>query len=269
MIMEDTEETTEQKKTGLIHIVAALEEDPGTLAERMQLDCDAVIVNQCGEDSRAEYRYRGHRIRVVNASERGVGRSRNQGLLLSDAAVTLIGDEDIVYDEGYAGAVLGEFEKHPEADVLLFNVNQSDGRQTYHNTDFARVRFYNCGRFPAYSIALRTKRQREANVWFSLLFGGGAEYMAGEDSVFLMDCLKKGLKLYRTPVLLGTEKKRPSTWFNGYTDKFFRDRGRLYRALYGRLAMPMGLYFLIRKRRIWLAERSFGEGFKLLKEGMR
>lgn len=260
---------TVQNGCDLIHIVAALDENPMTLAARMHLGTDAVIVNQCNEDSRSEYLYDSHRIRVVNSSERGVGRSRNQGLLLCDAPYILIGDEDIVYEEGYAGEVLREFGAHPEADVLLFNVIQSNGRETYRNTDYHRVRFYNSGRYPAYSIALRTEKLRQANVWFSLLFGGGARYAAGEDSLFLMDCLKKGLKIYRTTPCLGRETERESTWFTGYDDKFFRDRGTLYRALYGRWAPLMGLRFLRKKRHEWLADRSFGEAWSLMRQGMR
>ncbi|MCR5093551.1 MAG: glycosyltransferase family 2 protein [Lachnospiraceae bacterium] len=253
----------------LTHIVAALCENPKTLAARMHLAADAVIVNQCNENSRSEYVYEGHRIRVVNSAERGVGRSRNQGLLLCETPYVLIGDEDIVYEDGYADTVLQEFEKHPEADILLFNVIQSRGRETYHNTDYHRIRFYNCGRYPAYSIALRTERIAQANVWFSLLFGGGAKYAAGEDSLFLMDCLRKKLRIYRTTPCLGHETERESTWFAGFDDKFFRDRGTLYRALYGFWAPLIGLCFLRKNRREWLADRSFGEAWSLMRQGMR
>lgn len=253
----------------LTHIVAALNENPKTLASRMRLGCDAVIVNQCSEDSADSYEYEGHHIRVVNSSARGVGRSRNQGLLLMDSEFALIGDEDIVYHDGYVESILQEFKEHPEADLILFNVTQSAGRETYHNEDFARVRLYNCGRYPAYSIALRTEKQRTANVWFSLLFGGGARYAAGEDSLFLADCLRKGLKLYRSPLCLGAETARESTWFSGYNDKFFRDRGTLYRALYGRMAGLLALRFLYKNRREWLADRSFGSAYRLMREGMK
>ena len=258
-----------ENRSGLTHIVAALNENPKTLAARMHLGCDAVIVNQCHEDRMDVFQYEDHRIRVVHSAERGVGRSRNQGLLLVESEFALIGDEDIVYQDGYTESVLQEFREHPEADILLFNVTQSAGRETYHNKDFGRVRIWNCGRYPAYSIALRTAKLREANVWFSLLFGGGAKYAAGEDSLFLADCLRKGLRLYRSPLSLGAETARESTWFTGYNDRFFRDRGTLYRALYGRMAGVLALRFLYKNRKEWLADRSFGSAYRLIREGMR
>ena len=39
-----------------------------------------------------------------------------------------------------------------------------------------------------------------AHITFSLLFGGGAKYSNGEDSLFLKDCLKYGLVVYAVPV---------------------------------------------------------------------
>ncbi len=253
----------------ICHIIAALDRDPQALAECMRPSCDAVIVEQCDTDGREEFERNGHRIRVVRDSGRGVGRSRNQGLLYSDGEITLIGDEDIVYDDGYAELVTKTFAAHPEADVLLFNVEQSPGRETYRNTDVRRVRFYNCGRYPAYSIAIRTDRQREANVWFSHLFGGGAPYMAGEDSLFLTDCLRKHLVILRVPVCIGRETPRESTWFKGHTAQFFYDRGKLYKALYGKAAGLFAFIYLLRNRRVWLTELSFSEAWKLLTEGMR
>ncbi|MCR4763498.1 MAG: glycosyltransferase [Lachnospiraceae bacterium] len=253
----------------LTHVISAVDQDPRELAARMHLAAEAVIVNQCGRDGREEFEFEGNRIRVVFDSARGVGRSRNQGMLLADTDLVLIGDEDIIYEDGYAETVIRTFEAHPEADILLFNVEQSEGRKTYHNGDYARVRFYNSGRYPAYSIAYRTGRQREAGVWFSLLFGGGAPYLAGEDSLFLMDSLKKGLKIYRTPQLIGRETARQSTWFTGFDDRFFRDRGRLYRSLYGRFAPLFTIRYLLKNRKEWLAERSFADAWRLMREGMR
>lgn len=57
-----------------------------------------------------------------------------------------------------------------------------------------------------------------------------------------------GLKVYKAPVTIGRENGRPSTWFHGYDEKFFYDRGVLYHFLYGRLALPMAVRFLVKHR---------------------
>ena len=269
--MNDTQIAEQEKsRTALQTLIAALNENVTTLASRMGLESDAIVVNQCNENAYSEYRYETYRIRCFHSTGRGVGLSRNTALMHADSELCLFADEDIVYRPGYAQAVADTFAAHRGADLILFNVKQSKGRETYHIGSFGRVRWYNYGRYPAYAIAARTASLRKANVVFSLRFGGGAEFMNGEDSLFLHDCLKKGLKIYHAPVLIGEEVPlRPSTWFTGYTDKFFYDRGVLYRALYGRMAQVFAFRFLMKGRGVMCAEKPFAECFRLMKEGIR
>ncbi|MDO4294021.1 MAG: glycosyltransferase [Eubacteriales bacterium] len=229
-------------------LVSAVKKDGRALARGMRLEADSIIINQCDENRYEEWEQDGKRIRCYSFAERGVGLSRNNALMRADRELCLFSDEDIVYDPGAAQRVEEAFAAHPEADMLLFNVRVQESRRTYWNGRFKRVRWYSCGRYPAYSIAVRTARMHEKNLTYSLLFGGGARYANGEDSLFLMDSLRAGLKIYAVPAELGEERPRPSTWFFGYDEKFFHDRGVLYHALYGRLAWLMGLRFLYKMR---------------------
>ena len=257
------------KPTELLTLVSALNENVTTLAGRMRLGSDAVVVNQCNENAESSYQYAKYNIRCYHVNERGVGRSRNLAMAHADREFILFSDEDIVYEDGYADNITYEFKMRSRADVLLFNVKQSPGRETYSISDYGRVRWYNYGRYPSYAIAARVSRLREAGVTFSLLFGGGALYMNGEDSLFLHDCLQKGLRLYRVPKLIGKEMVRESTWFKGYTEKFFFDRGVLYHHLYGAMAYPFGLRFLIRGYNKMCGDIPFSRCVALLQEGIR
>lgn len=229
-------------------LVSTVNEEVETLAQRMNLQADAIVVNQCDRNEYREYTYEAYRIRCYSFAERGVGLSRNNCLMRADRELCLFADEDIIYRPGAAKAVIAEFEKNPDADMILFNVDVPRERQTYHIDGYGRVRWYNCGRYPTFSFAARTKKLHEAGVTFSLLFGGGAKYSNGEDSLFLAECIRKGLKVYKAPVTIGRENGRPSTWFHGYNEKFFYDRGVLYRFLYGWAAFPMAVRFLLKNR---------------------
>lgn len=238
-------------------LVSAVEKDVHVLAAQMNLEADAVIVNQCGRFSYEEYSHGNCRMRCYSLKEKGVGLSRNTALMRADRELCLFADEDIVYQTGYAQMVEDEFEKNAEADMLLFNVKVAPERKTYWNTEKKRIHWYNYGRYPAYSIAARTEALHRANVSFSLLFGGGARYSNGEDSLFLRDCLKKGLRIYASPLVIGEEIPRESTWFHGYNEKFFADRGVLYRYLYGKPAILFALRFLWTHRKtMGLADRE-------------
>ncbi len=253
-------------------LVAALQENDIMLAEKMNLSTAAVICNQCQEVSYREFTRKGHRIRTLALNERGVGRNRNNALMRADADYVLFADEDIVYEDDYEEQVLRAFQHNPGADILMFNVRAVEDRRTYENRRVKRVRWYNYGRYPTYAMAARLDSLRKANVWFSLLFGGGAVYSNGEDSLFLHDCLKKGLKIWAVPVEIGHEASREdntSTWFSGYNEKFFYDRGVLYRYLYGVFRKLFALRFLVKHRRVMCKDIPLREAYRIMKKGMR
>lgn len=250
-------------------LASVMEQNPEEIAERMQLDSDAVVVNQCDRLDYREFKYRGHQIRFYSFPERGVGRSRNEAIMRSDGDICLFSDQDIVYKPGYADSIAGEFESHPDADMILFNIEVEESRRTYYITQRRRVRWYNCGRYGAVSFAVRKSSLLKSGVTFSLLFGGGAEYSAGEDSLFLRDFMKKGFKVYTAPVTIGREETGESTWFLGYNEKFFYDRGMLYRYLYGRLARMMALRFLLAHRKKMCAEAGVLQCYRWMREGIK
>ena len=100
-------------------------------------------------------------------------------------------------------------------------------------------------------------------------FGGGARYSNGEDSLFFRDCLKKGLHLYAETAELGEEIYRESTWFKGYNEKFFFDRGVLYHYLYGRLAGLFALRFLYAHKKEMLQKIGLSDAYRFMKQGIR
>lgn len=250
-------------------LVSAVNQDVYTLAERMNLQCDAIIVNQTDHFSYDEYMHNGYKIKCYSFCEKGVGLSRNNALLRATGDIVLFSDEDIVYEDGYAKAILDEFEKYTDADMLLFNMKVGESRATYYTEQAHRVHIWNAGRYPTYSFAIRRKKLHAAHITFSLLFGGGAKYSNGEDSLFLKDCLSTGFRVYALPVLIGAETERESTWFSGYHEKFFFDRGVLYHYLYGKLALPMSVRFLLAHGKVMCQTIPIKQALKLMRQGIR
>ncbi len=239
------------------------------VAEQMNLQSDAVIINQCDRFSCEEMEYKGHRVRFFSFPDRGIGKSRNEAILRADRDICLFSDEDIVYMDGYEEAICREFEANPKADMILFNIEVEEARRTYHITERKKVHWYNCGRYGAVSFAIRRERLLESRVMFSLLFGGGAKYSNGEDSLFLKEFMDKGYKVYTAPVTIGKEQAGDSTWFAGYNEKFFHDRGVLYHALYGRLARVMAWRFLLAHKAKLCQECSIKQAYNWMQEGIR
>lgn len=250
-------------------LVSSVNQDVEALAGKMNLQTKAIIINQCEKNEYCTYYHREREVRCYSFAERGVGLSRNNALLRSSGDIVLFSDEDIVYEDGYDKKILKAFEENPEADMLLFNMEVESERATYHIEKKHRIFFYNSGRYPTYSFAIRREKLFNANITFSLLFGGGARYSNGEDSLFLMDCLRKKFKIYALPITIGREVPRPSTWFFGYTEKFFYDRGVLYHHLYGKFKYLMAVRFLVAHKNKMCREIQVKEAFRLMKKGMR
>ena len=164
-------------------LVSAVNQDITALAERMHLQTDAVIVNQTDHYGYEEYQHNGRRIQCYEFQEKGVGLSRNNALMRAEGDIVLFSDEDIVYDRGYEQRILDAFKAHPEADLLLFNMRVGASRATYYTEAFHRVHLWNAGRYPTYSFAVRREKLHASHITFSLLFGGGAKYSNGEDSL--------------------------------------------------------------------------------------
>lgn len=235
----------------------------------MRLETDAIVINQCDVLGYEEVEREGCLIRCWSFPERGVGRSRNEAILRAEGDVCLFSDGDIVYEPGYGEAVAAEFENRPEADMILFNVTVEEERRTYHITERKRVRWYNCGRYGAVSFAVRRESLLASGVTFSLLFGGGARYGSGEDSLFLKEFMSKGYSVYTAPVTIARETAGDSTWFQGYNEKFFRDKGVLYRYLYGGLCNVMALRFLLAHRDKLCREASLRQAYRWMRDGGR
>lgn len=256
-------------------LISAVDKDFDELVKSMNLSCDAVIINQkkdtINEGFQREILVNGGKVRCFQYNEKGVGVSRNRAIENSnnlEDSILLFSDEDITYNNDLEINIIQSFEAFPDADMLLFNMKVCENRATYHTDKVKRIKWYNAGRYPTYSFAIRRNALMKSGVRFSHLFGGGAKYSNGEDSLFLKALCDKGLRILAVPVCIGEEAERESTWFHGYNEKFFFDRGVLYHFLYGKLAVLMGARFVYTKKSFMCKEIPANKAFNLLKRGI-
>lgn len=238
--------------------------------DEMNIQSDMILINQGAVHGVEAVSYRGHTIEIYSFRERGIGLSRNTALMRANADIVLFADDDCAYVDGYCDIVLQTFHEHPEADIIFFNLDSLNAeRQEPLDHSFHRVYWCNCLKYGACRIAARLEKVRKANVFFSLLFGGGARYSAGEDSLFIMDCLKRGLRLYASPKCIGTVRQEMSTWFQGYTKKYYHDRGALFCAISPCWAHFLSAQFVLRYREDTKAVGGIWQAWKLMRDGVR
>ncbi|MBE5777394.1 MAG: glycosyltransferase [Clostridiales bacterium] len=215
------------------------------IAEKMNLQTDAIIINQTDTHGYEVKETDKGRIRFYSFAERGVGLSRNSALMRSDADICVLADDDMVFHDGYEETVRKAFEDHPEADVIIFNLDSTDGERRSNEKAF-RVGLFNYMNYGAARVAFRRKAVTFRGVSFNLNFGGGTEFQCGEDTLFLRDCLKAGLCMVAVPQSLAVlVDDRPSTWFKGYTEKYLIDKGIVMKLAHPVLAELFCLYLTL------------------------
>lgn len=208
-------------------LVATMGQEDCSLADRMNIQTNTIIANQCGCWRYDETEL--GRVRMITTGTIGVGLNRNIALQSAKADILLFADDDITYYDGVLQEVVDAFRQLPQADVILFGMDMTRNGEVYERrqTPIRRVHIWNAMRYGTYRIAVKRKALQQHNIWFTTLFGGGCQYGCGEDSIFLCDCLRNGLKVYSHTCVLGTCSKDTSSWFSGYNEKYFFDRGAM------------------------------------------
>ena len=207
------------------------------LCDEMHIASDALIINQADSVKYEYVFYHGYKIECYTFAERGLSRSRNNALLRCTGEILCIADDDMVYTDTYREDIINEFQKHPEADALVFNVTAlNDERSGKPIEKYARVGKRESREYGSVHIAIRKRALIGKNVYFNTLFGSGATYSCGEDTLFLKELIEKDLKLYKTPIRIASVDMSDSTWFKGYNEKYFKDKGALIEAAYPRIS---------------------------------
>lgn len=215
-------------------LVSTMHQTDHSLLEKMNIRSDAIVINQCDHDCIERFTFRGYDILWMSLNERGVGLSRNNALMRASGDILLFADDDVVYTDDYVEKITGCFENNPKSDLIVFNLqSQNRNRPEAIVEKEYKLHWYNSLKFGACRIAIRQAVIRKANVFYSLLFGGGAKFQSGEDNLFIIQCLKKGVSGLASKEIIGTVQQEESTWFKGFDEKYFFDKGVLMKQCFG------------------------------------
>lgn len=213
----------------------------------MNITSDIVFANQCNHTSYEEYQFNNHLAKMISTTTKGVGINRNICLMYATADICLFADDDVYYYENIEKIIVDEFEKNPKADIFIFNLDTDDLSRT-------QLKYNKTKRCPKYCrmpwgaarIAFRLSSIRKANLWFNTLFGGGCVFPSGEDSIWLLDAKRKGLKFYVSKETIGKVSFEQSSWFTGYDENFFRGKGAYLAAMHKKTFLLRAIYLALR-----------------------
>lgn len=252
-------------------LVACMNRTDDSLYREMNLSTDAILANQCEKFGYEEYKQPdGSTVKLISSSDRGVGRNRNKALLYATGEYLLLADEDMIYNDDYKTTVLQAFETAGDADIIVFNLEFLNRftPEKKEGTKFKRIHLWNSMRYGAPRIAIKRSALEKHCLSFSHLYGGGAKYSSGEDSLFIREALRKGLKMYTCPIVIAQVKQEESSWFKGYNDKFFIDKGVLIANAFPCLKSLFLYYFAYGLRKV-SKDYGFRKICRLMRQGIR
>lgn len=208
-------------------LMSAMHQTDFSLGYKSHVHCDLLIINQCDKNDYDEIIVDGFRWRMISSTERGSSKSRNMALQNAVGDICLLCDDDEEYSDGYVGNILNAFKTIPDACAIVFNVKRINTR--------AKKRYYHISTVreaPAYRgyqsgmVAFRREVVMGAGIKFNELFGSGAKWGGGDESLFQRDIRNKGLKIYEHPCQIATlDYGGGSQWFNGYNERYFYNLG--------------------------------------------
>lgn len=238
------------------------------LLEKSNIQTSFVIGNQCEKDERRVIGWRDQKGILVSREERGVGNNRNETLKYSNCDICILADDDMRFHDGYEKIVKKAFEEHSDADIIIFNIDEKNKSGRRINSKSKIIHIWNYMNYGAARIAFRKKSIAYYGITFNTLFGGGTPHSAGEDSLFLHDCLRYGLRIVAVPYSIAElSDNRESTWFSGYTDKYFFDKGVFIAIAHPKLVTMLALLFSIKDYKV-SKEESIQKIFKEIMKGV-
>ena len=157
-----------------------------------------LVVNQSDNNINSNFK----NINVINSDSKGLSISRNLAIKNSSFDYCVFADDDIVYKEDFYTIISTSFKNNPNADIITFRMVDESGKlfKDYKNIEYhdeRTIRDIN-------SVVIAFKRESiiKNNLSFDPLFGLGSIFPTGDEYVFLMECLDKGLNIISNSAIL-------------------------------------------------------------------
>ncbi|MCR5421747.1 MAG: glycosyltransferase [Lachnospiraceae bacterium] len=254
-------------------LLSAMNLSDESYIDTLNISGDALIVNQCDkEDVKSIERVskdRGklQRVKYIETKQRGLSKSRNMAIEESDSEVCILCDNDVEYLPDYESKVLEAFDKHADADLIVFYIKRKE-KPFPNYSKSKRMGYFSV--LKIFSPEIAFKRESIRGIRFDERFGAGSgKYIMGEENIFLYDCLKKGLKIYYEPIMIAELREEESTWFKGYDERFFISRGAGYAAMSPWFSYILIGQFALRKKDLYIKEMSVRDALKYMLSGRR
>lgn len=248
-------------------LLSCMSDDPKKLISNMNLKTNILAINQTDFESYEEYILEGNKVRIINTKTRGISISRNLALKYAEGDICMLCDDDVIYLDDYKEKVLTAYHKVDKADVFIFDTKKINSQFKMDHKSIPYIR-----KSPKYknygSVRITFKREKiiGGKIKFNENFGPGAKYYSGEDSLFIRSIRKNKLLVYESPEIISLVDYSKSSWFNGYTEEYFKTKGAWLAEAYPLLCIFLKYYFVFKLKAF--SEFSYLDIRRLINKGI-
>lgn len=247
-------------------LLSCMHEEDHSIISRSNIKTNAVIINQCNENSTYQINIDERTVKWINSKERGLSKSRNMEIRNSCADICLIADNDEKFDEDCEQKILKAYDDLLDADIIIFDLHN---KPTKLKPKIYLLKRLEMLRVCSWQITFKRKSIIDNKVIFDVNLGAGTGNGAGEENKFLLDCYDKKLKIYHVPEKIAVMTENESTWFTGFDADFFYKRGMSTRYILGFwLSCMYGLYYAIFKHNQYKKDISIFVALKNILSGI-
>lgn len=248
-------------------LLSCMHQSDMSLINASNINSETVMINQCDEQKTVVGVIDENKIKMICTTERGLSKSRNMAIKNSEADICLLCDDDEVFEDGYERRILNTYKDIPDADVIAFKMKDMP---SHFPDKVKKLKTPDLFHISSWQISFRRGSILKSGVLFDELLGAGTGNGAEEELKFLTDCKKAGLKIYYAPVAVATAAQKKSTWFSGFNETFFENRGASTRYILGFLPASLyALYYVLTKRNLYNKDISLPCALKAIFKGIK
>lgn len=209
--------------------------------------------------------------KILSFYEKGLSKSRNKAIENCDYDFFLIGDDDLYYEDNYIETIKKGFSKYPDADIIAFFVDNEVSDENYKKKKLpeGKLNILSSMKVQSVQLVIKKKALEDRQILFDENFGAGTENFMGEENIFLVDCIKNGMKLYSFPGKIGTLKLSVSTWFDGRNENYLKVKGKMFKRMFPILYPIIIIQFAYRKRKKINSNINFVKACKIMFNGIK
>ena len=197
------------------------------IAYKTNINSNVLIINQCDKEDYKEIEVNGKLWRMISTKERGSARSRNMAMQNAKGEICLFCDDDEVLEDDCENIILEAYKQLIDAGSIVFNVQRIGYKMKKKYYSITRIRkapFYRG--YSTQMLTIKLEDIKATGIKMNEMFGSGAEWGPGEETLFETQIRKAGIKMYEYPKKIADiHYEDGSQWFEGYNEKYFYNLG--------------------------------------------